>query len=212
MKVSTVFSAYKILLGMELAHYFRPDIFIKPNPYHNSFRKIEKFEFWLDRHIPAMEQELARVSRQLRNLDTARGGYSYQQLNLKERKEFLETKRENRRHLRRIRVLEAELELPRKLRANLAESLGRLSAENERLREVNIEMHRAEKILGEIATTLHIFMQARPQVFLAGEEIDKAMVEYATRLETELAAYKSFFTTPGDVWGNRDRWLKGQQK
>lgn len=210
MKVSKVFSAYKHVLGRQLAYLMWPDSFPKPKP--NDMRKVSAYEFWLDKHIPAMEQELAEKSRWLHNLDTARGGYSYQQMNLKERKAFLETKRENRRHLRRIRVLEAELELPRKLRANLAESLGRLSAENERLREANTEMHYSETIFREIITTLQNFTHARPNIFFVGDKVDESIVEYATKLEKELAAYKGFFTTPGDVWGNRDRWLKGQQK
>lgn len=203
MKISTVFSAYKQVLGKQIAYLMFPTTFSQPS--QAKFRQVTDFELWLNSHIPAMEQELARVSRQLRNLDTARGGYSYQQLNLKERKAYLETRRENRRHLRRIRKLEEKIEI-------YESKLNHAAWEVADLLEVNEQLHQVDKLCKRIIATLQSFVHPRSHIFPVGIEIDKGIVEYATQLETELAAYKSFFTTPGDVWGNRDRWLKGQQK
>lgn len=203
MKISTVFSAYKQVLGKQIAYLMFPTTFSQPS--QAKFRQVTDFELWLNSHIPAMEQELARVSRQLRNLDTAWGGYLHQKLNLKERKAFLETKRENRRHLRRIRVLEAKIEI-------YESKLNHASWEVADLLKVNEELHHIKKLFREIIDTLQGFVHPRSHIFPVGIEIDKGIVEYATQLEKELAAYKSFFTSPGDVWGNRDRWLKGQQK
>lgn len=195
MKVSTVFSAFAAVM------------YRKVNPWREvkRLRQAYTFEFWLNKHLTAMEKELDQKSRWLRNLDTARGGYSYQKLNLKERKAFLETRRENRRHLRRIRRLEEKIEI-------YESKLNHAAWEVADLLEVNEQLHQVDKLCKRIIDTLQGFVHPRSHIFPVGIEIDKGIVEYATQLETELAAYKSFFTTPGDVWGNRDRWLKGQQK
>lgn len=174
MKVSTVFSAFAAVM------------YRKVNPWREvkRLRQAYTFEFWLNKHLTAMEQELDQKSRWLRNLDTARGGYSYQQLNLKERKAYLETRRENRRHLRRIRRLEEKIEI-------YESKLGYAANEVADLLEANEELRKIEKLLREVFDTLHGFTQPRSHIFPGGCEVDKAIVEYATRLENDLNSLRS---------------------
>lgn len=116
MKVSTICSAYMKSCSAWMLNAKLSQCTVNlpsPEMFYTSFdkraRQIETFEKALLKRLPELEAELEQERRWRRNGELARGGYNFIQLNVKERKAYLTTRRENRRHLHRIKVLEARL-------------------------------------------------------------------------------------------------------